>query len=127
MNTYQIYVDLNQEIRNLSVGAQQKVEILKALYRKSSLLILDEPTAVLTPQEIQELFVFIRQYVRQGNSVVLITHKLDEIMEISDRITVMRAGKIVGVYKRQEIKDKNELAAKMVGEKIDFNSQKHNR
>lgn len=120
MENYQIKVDLNQEIRNLSVGAQQKVEILKALYRKSSLLILDEPTAVLTPQEIKELFVFIKQYTGKGNSVVLITHKLDEILEISDRITVMRAGKTVGTYHRKDIRDKNELAEKMVGENIEL-------
>ncbi|ATW25849.1 ABC transporter ATP-binding protein [Candidatus Formimonas warabiya] len=120
METYQIRVELHQEIRNLSVGAQQKVEILKALYRKSSLLILDEPTAVLTPQEIEELFAFIRQYTGKGNAVVLITHKLDEILEISDRITVMRAGKSVGTYQRKEIKDKNELAVKMVGENIEL-------
>ncbi|MEI7884407.1 MAG: ABC transporter ATP-binding protein [Clostridia bacterium] len=120
MNKYQINIDLKQEIRNLSVGAQQRVEILKMLYRKSSLLILDEPTAVLTPQEIEELFVFIRQYTGQGNSVVLITHKLDEILEIADRITVMRLGKNVGTFARKDIKDKNELAAKMVGEKIEL-------
>lgn len=120
MNTYQIHVELEQEIRNLSVGAQQKVEILKALYRQSSLLILDEPTAILTPQEIEELFVFIRQYVLQGNSVVLITHKLNEILEISDRITVMRLGKNVGTYERKDIKDHHELASKMVGETIDL-------
>ncbi|KUO50096.1 MAG: hypothetical protein APF76_06420 [Desulfitibacter sp. BRH_c19] len=120
MSKYQIGLDLDQEIRNLSVGSQQSVEILKVLYRESSLLILDEPTAVLTPSETKKLFEFIKQYVKQGNSVVLITHKLEEILDISHRITVMRAGKNVGTYERKDIKDKKELASKMVGEIIDL-------
>lgn len=120
METYKISLDLSQEIRNLSVGAQQSVEILKALYRRSSLLILDEPTAVLTPAETREFFRFIREYTAQGNSVLLITHKLEEILDISHRITVMRNGRSIGTYNRHEIKDKNELASKMVGESIEL-------
>lgn len=120
MEKYRIRVDLHKEIWDISVGAQQKVEILKMLYRKSCLLILDEPTAVLTPQETEELFSFIRQYIGQGNSVVLITHKIEEILDISSRITVMRAGKNVGTYKREEIKDKTELAYLMIGKKIEL-------
>jgi simple sugar transport system ATP-binding protein len=120
MNTYHIRVDLEKEILDLSVGAQQKVEILKMLYRKSRLLIMDEPTAVLTPQETEELFVFIRQFRDQGNSIVLITHKIEEVLEISNRITVMRAGKNVGTFEREEISDKSELAYLMVGKKIEL-------
>ncbi len=120
MHRFKITVDLNQEIQNLSVGAQQSVEILKVLYRKSSLLILDEPTAVLTPSEIDDFFDFIRQYISHGNSVVLITHKLEEVLEVSDRITVMRGGRNVGTFHRSEVKDTHELAAKMVGQEIEL-------
>lgn len=120
MKKYHLQVDMNCQIQNMSVGAQQRVEILKALYRKSSLLILDEPTAVLTPQEIEDLFRFIKEYVKQGNSVVLITHKLDEIMKIADRITVMRAGIKTGTFVKTDIKDKKELAEKMMGESIEW-------
>lgn len=118
MDRFKIHVDLDQEIQNLSVGSQQSVEILKVLYRKSNLLILDEPTAVLTPSEIEDLFKFIRHFTEHGNSVVLITHKLEEVLDVSSRITVMRAGRNVGTYARSEIHDKNELAAKMVGEDV---------
>jgi general nucleoside transport system ATP-binding protein len=120
MSRFRIKLDLNQEIQSMSVGAQQSVEILKALYRKSTLLILDEPTAVLTPAETGELFDFIRNYIDQGNSVILITHKLEEILDISNRITVMRGGRHIGTYRREEIRDKHELAAKMVGEDIEL-------
>lgn len=120
METFRISVDLNEVIQNLSVGAQQTVEILKVLYRKSNLLILDEPTAVLTPSEISDFFNFIRQYIRHGNSVILITHKLEEVLDISNRITVMRGGKNAGTFKRSEVKDKHELAARMVGEDIEL-------
>ncbi|MEL7610144.1 MAG: ABC transporter ATP-binding protein [Bacillota bacterium] len=120
MEESHIRVDLNKPIYDLSVGVQQKVEILKALYRKSRLLILDEPTAVLTPQEAEELFDFMRKFVAKGNSVVLITHKIDEIMHIGDRVTVMRAGKNVGSYRTKDIPHANELAYLMVGQKIDL-------
>ncbi len=120
MDKYHLHVDMNCQIQNMSVGAQQRVEILKALYRQSSLLILDEPTAVLTPQEIEDLFRFIEEYIRQDNSVVLITHKLDEIMKIADRITVMRAGVKTGTFRKTDIKDKKELAEKMMGESIEW-------
>jgi simple sugar transport system ATP-binding protein len=115
MDDFHIHVDMDQEIRNLSVGTQQRVEILKALYRNSRLLILDEPTAVLTPDEVTGLFAFIRRYTAQGNSVVMITHKLEEILDVSDRITVMRSGRVVRTCNRCDVADKHELAASMVG------------
>ena len=90
-------------VRNLPVGQQQRVEILKALYRNARILILDEPTAVLAPQEVEELFVAIRSLVAQGRTVIFIAHKLPEVLEISDTITVMRQGKTVGRVKASEV------------------------
>jgi ABC-type uncharacterized transport system ATPase subunit len=90
-----IAVDLDAGVGSLSVGQKQVVEILKMLYRDASLLILDEPTAVLTPQEKDQLFAILRQFTRQGKTVVIITHKLDEVMEIADHVAVMRGGKLV--------------------------------
>src|SRR5215204_4680071 len=83
-------------IEDLSVGQQQRVELLKALYRNAELLILDEPTAVLSPQEVQELFGILRRMKEQGKTIIIITHKLDEVLAISDEVTVMRDGKSVG-------------------------------
>ena len=79
------------------MGAQQRVEIVKALYRAADILILDEPTAVLTPQEADELFVIMRGMVKQGKSIIFITHKLREVFAVADRISVMRAGQMVGI------------------------------
>ncbi len=93
---YGLPVDAHARIDQLSVGAQQRVEILKALYRGARVLILDEPTAVLTPQEVDELFAVLRALKADGVSIVLITHKLAEVKSLADRVTVMRAGKIVG-------------------------------
>ena len=93
---YRLPVDPSAVIRTLSVGAQQRVEILKALYHGARVLILDEPTAVLTPQEVEELFVVLRELQAQGATIVLITHKLAEVRAIADRVTVMRAGRVVG-------------------------------
>ncbi len=90
-----ISVDLGARVGSLSVGQKQVVEILKMLYRDASLLILDEPTAVLTPQEKDQVFAILRSFARQGKAVVIITHKLDEVMEIADRVAVMRGGKLV--------------------------------
>ncbi len=81
-------------IEDLSVGQQQRVELLKALYRNAKLLILDEPTAVLTPQEVEEFFKILRKMREQGKTIVIITHKLEEVLAISDNVTVMRDGKV---------------------------------
>src|SRR4029077_11821579 len=92
---YGIDVDLNAHISHLSVGEQQRVEILKALVRGAQILILDEPTAVLTPQEAQELFEILRTLKSQGKSIIFISHKLNEVVEIADRITTLRRGVVV--------------------------------
>lgn len=96
---YGLHVDLNKRIDHLSVGEQQRVEILKALFRNAHLLILDEPTSVLTPQEIQEFFRILRILRDEGHSIILIAHNLSEILAISDRVTVLRDGK-KSVYRR---------------------------
>ena len=91
--TFNFAIDPDQRIESISVGQQQRVEILKALYRGADILILDEPTAVLTPQEALELFGILENLVREGMSVIFISHKLHEVLEIADRITVLRRGK----------------------------------
>jgi general nucleoside transport system ATP-binding protein len=110
-------VDPDARVQDLPVGVQQRVEILKTLYRNADILILDEPTAVLTPQETRELFGVIRTLVAGGKTVIFITHKLREVMEISDRVTVMRDGKVIG---EKATKDTNppELARMMVGREV---------
>ncbi len=114
---YGLEVDPRARVADLSVGAQQRAEILKALYRGARLLILDEPTAVLTPQEIGRLFEVVRELVKQGSSVIFITHKLGEVMEIADQITVMRRGKVVGVTTPAE-SSPADLARMMVGRAV---------
>jgi general nucleoside transport system ATP-binding protein len=96
---YGLDVDPDAYIKDLTVGAQQRVEIVKALYRSADILILDEPTAVLTPQEADELFVIMRGMVQQGKSIIFITHKLREVFAVSDTISVMRAGRMIGSVK----------------------------
>lgn len=115
---YGFDVPAGEYIRNLSVGTQQKVEILKALYLNARVLIMDEPTAVLTPQEIDTLMAFVKQYVAKGNSVVFITHKMKEVMQVSDTIVVMRNGRICGTVKREDT-DEKELAHMMIGRDLD--------
>src|SRR5436190_8827193 len=110
-------VDPNATIEHLSVGQQQRVELLKALYRKAELLILDEPTAVLTPQEVEEFFAILRRMRDQGKTVVIITHKLEEVLAISDQVTVMRDGKDVGNVKTSETSAKD-LARMIVGRDV---------
>ncbi len=112
-----LQVDPDARIQDLPVGVQQRVEILKALYRNADILILDEPTAVLTPQETDDLFDVIRSLVAKGKTVIFITHKLREVLEISDRVTVMRDGEMVGT---KDTKDTNstELARMMVGREV---------
>ncbi len=104
-------------IEDLSVGQQQRVELLKALYRNARLLILDEPTAVLTPQEVEEFFQILRKMREQGKTVVIITHKLEEVLAISDNVTVMRDGKVVGNVKTAEI-NTQDLARMIVGRDV---------
>src|SRR5207244_9178333 len=93
---YGFNVDPAANVEDLSVGEEQRVEILKALYRGVEILILDEPTAVLTPQEARELFGNLRKLREAGKTIVFISHKLDEVLELADRITVVRRGKVVG-------------------------------
>src|SRR5262245_31426991 len=93
---YHLDVDTDAKIQDLPVGVQQRVEISKALYRKADMLILDEPTAVLTPQETEGLFDIMRTLIERGVSIIFISHKLKEVLEICDRITVLRGGKVVG-------------------------------
>jgi general nucleoside transport system ATP-binding protein len=110
-------INPNATIESLSVGQQQRVELLKALYRQARLLILDEPTAVLTPQEVEEFFTILRRMRDQGKTVVIITHKLAEVLAISDDVTVMRDGRVVGQVKTAET-NAAELARLMVGREV---------
>jgi ABC-type uncharacterized transport system ATPase subunit len=114
---FRLSIDPNAPIESLSVGQQQRVELLKALYRQARLLILDEPTAVLTPQEVEEFFEILRRMRRQGKTVIIITHKLDEVLAISDEVTVMRDGRVVGELKTSET-SAAELARLMVGRDV---------
>ncbi len=114
---YNLKIDLNATISDLSVGFRQRVEILKALYRGAEILILDEPTGVLTPQEVDELFKILRSLKEQGKTIILITHKLNEIMILTDKVTVMRQGEIVG-EKNTKDTTKDQLAEMMVGRSV---------
>jgi simple sugar transport system ATP-binding protein len=114
---FRLSVDPLPPVGSLPVGQQQRVEILKALYRNAKILILDEPTAVLAPQEVQELFVAIRSLVEQGRTVIFIAHKLPEVLEISDTITVMRQGRSVGRVSSRDVTEQ-ELATMMVGREV---------
>ncbi|MBI3915245.1 MAG: ABC transporter ATP-binding protein [Chloroflexi bacterium] len=113
-------VDPRAKIWQLSVGEQQRVEILKMLYRGVNVLIMDEPTAVLTPPEVRELFPTLRAMARDGRSLVFISHKLDEVLEIADRLTVMQNGRVTAVGLDPKTVTKNELARLMVGREISF-------
>jgi len=114
---YGLEVDPDAIVEDLPVGVQQRVEILKALYREAKVLVLDEPTAVLTPQEVEELFVIMRQLTERGVSIIFITHKLKEVLAIADHITVMRRGKVVGTTTPDETNEAG-LAAMMVGRQV---------
>ena len=114
---YGFEVDPRALVRDLPVGVQQKVEILKALFQKAQLLIMDEPTAVLTPQEAVKLMDFVRQFAAAGHSVVFITHKLKEVMEVADRIIVMRNGEVHGDVARADT-DERELSTLMIGREL---------
>lgn len=114
---YGLQVNPTAKIWQLSVAERQRVEIVKMLYRGSKLLILDEPTAVLTPQEARELFQVIRQMTTRGQSVILITHKLNEVMEVADRVTILRNGRSVATRSREQVNER-ELARLMMGQDI---------
>ncbi len=116
---YGLQIDPDAYIWQLSVGQQQRVEIIKALYRGADLLILDEPTAVLTPQEVNELFGIMHQMISDGYGLIFISHKLHEVVEISQRVTVLRNGKKIGTRPTSEV-NKRELAEWMVGHAIEF-------
>ena len=116
-------VDPDAKVEDITVGQQQRVEILKALYRKANIMILDEPTAVLTPQEATELFGILRTLQREGMSIIFITHKLNEVLEIADRITVLRRGKRIETVPREGATEA-ELARLMVGREVLFRVEK---
>jgi ABC-type uncharacterized transport system ATPase subunit len=115
--TFGFHIDPDAKIENITVGQQQRVEILKALYRKADVLILDEPTAVLTPQEANELFTILRSLVREGLSIVFITHKLNEVLEIADRVSVLRRGKRIDTLPVGDATEEG-LARLMVGREV---------
>ncbi|MCC8067499.1 MAG: ABC transporter ATP-binding protein [Clostridiales bacterium] len=120
VHEYGLNVDPSARVEDISVGLQQRVEILKTLYRGADILILDEPTAVLTPQETEELFEVLRRIVREmDKTVILITHKLSEVMAVSDNVGIMRAGKLVGVEKTKDVNERI-LASMMVGRPVLF-------
>lgn len=120
---YGLSVDPSAYIRDISVGAQQRVEILKTLYRGADVLIFDEPTAVLTPQEIDELMEIMRGLVQEGKSIILITHKLDEIKKVADRCTVIRRGQSIDTVKVKDVSSQ-QLADMMVGRSVSFKTEK---
>lgn len=114
---YGLKVDVNAKVEDITVGMQQRVEILKMLYRENEILIFDEPTAVLTPQEIDELMNIMRSFKEEGKSILFITHKLNEIMAVSDRVTVLRKGKCIGTVNTADV-TKQELSTMMVGRPV---------
>ncbi|MFC3882511.1 ABC transporter ATP-binding protein, partial [Bacillus songklensis] len=120
---YGLAVDPYAKIEDISVGMQQRVEILKTLYRGAEILIFDEPTAALTPQEIKELIEIMKRLIQEGKSIILITHKLKEIMEVCDRCTVIRKGVGIGTVNVAET-NPDELAALMVGREVHFKTKK---
>ncbi|XMB67266.1 ABC transporter ATP-binding protein [Mycoplasmatota bacterium zrk1] len=120
---YNLNVDPDAVISDITVGMQQRVEILKMLYRDADILIFDEPTAVLTPQQINDLMLIIEKFTKEGKSVILITHKLDEIMSVADRCTVLKTGKSIGTVDINKT-NKDELSKMMVGREVNFKVKK---
>ncbi|WP_214849501.1 ABC transporter ATP-binding protein [Exiguobacterium sp. s193] len=120
---YGLAVDPDAKIEDISVGMQQRVEILKTLYRGADILIFDEPSAVLTPQEIKELIQIMNRLIAEGKSIILITHKLKEIMEVADRCTTIRRGKYIGTVDIDETMTQSRLAEMMVGREVNFDAE----
>ncbi|MCA0980027.1 MULTISPECIES: ABC transporter ATP-binding protein [Exiguobacterium] len=120
---YGLKIDPDAKIEDISVGMQQRVEILKTLYRGADILIFDEPTAVLTPQEIQELIQIMKRLIAEGKSIILITHKLKEIMQVADRCTVIRRGRYIGTVEVDETVNEDSLAEMMVGREVNFDAE----
>lgn len=120
---YGFDIDPKKKIYDMSVSEKQTVEIIKVLYRGADILILDEPTAVLTPQETQKLFDILRKMRKDGKSIIIITHKLNEVMEISDRVAVLRKGEYIGVVNTKDTNEK-QLTEMMVGKKVDLKIQR---
>lgn len=116
-NKYGLAVDVNKKISELSVGEEQRVEILKALYRDAKILIFDEPTAVLTPQETDEFFSILKRLKQEGHAIIIITHRMSEIMQVSDRVTILRDGKNVITLKTEET-NPHELSLHMIGREL---------
>ena len=121
--TYNFDIDVTAKVEDIPVGIKQKVEILKALYRGADILILDEPTAVLTPQETAELFVQLKKLRENGHTIIFISHKLDEIKEICDRATIMRNGRSMGTYRVSEIST-DDMSRLMVGREVAHSFEK---
>ncbi len=123
---YRLPVDLDAKVEDITVGMQQRTEILKMLYRNNDILIFDEPTAVLTPQEITELMATMREFANEGKSILFITHKLNEIMAVADRVSVLRKGKYIGTVNVAET-TKQELSTMMVGRPVQLEVHKEPR
>ena len=123
-DTYGLNIKPDELVENLSVGEQQRVEIVKALYRNSDLLIMDEPTAVLTPQEVKKLFEVMKKLKKEGKSVIFISHKLPEVLEICDRISVMRDGRMIQTFVKSKELDQRKLATLMVGREVNLDIKK---
>lgn len=126
VDKYGLSIELDKKIADMSVGEQQRVEIIKTLYRNASILILDEPTAVLTPKESRDLFQIIDRFRSDGKSIIFISHKMDELMEFSDRITVLRLGEVVTTFNTAET-NIQQLASTMVGYDIKFAKNVHEK
>ena len=123
MKEYSLNLDLNCKVYELTVGEMQRVEILKALYRNAEILILDEPTAVLTPQETKELFLILKDLSAKGSTIIFISHKLKEVLAVSDIVTVMRNGKVTGTVDTKNTNEK-EIARLMIGREVVFRVKK---
>jgi simple sugar transport system ATP-binding protein len=123
IETYHLNLNIETLIKDLTVGQQQRVEILKMLYRDADILIFDEPTAVLTPQEIEELMKIMKNFIKEGKTIILITHKLNEIKEVANRVTILRRGQQVGVHDVSKV-SVQDMADLMVGRNVSFDINK---